>query len=326
MKLIDEVDVKMALEKGTSDLKIIHKRILDLYDELIEVDSVIRSVAMKSPKYGNIGGGVGGIKKDLADIMLRHEQTARARGIELREEMYRLTEEEESINRIQACFRALQDKEYLYLDRLYVQHTPYKIVESESGVSHKTFERTRAGAVNRIITLYNSDLSNQEIIRQSKRKERLKEKSRKFDYLTQEGVASINLFDEYVQIWDEDSNFVGDYDWFYFAAAIHRMWNGVSLEKMQEKQIEARMNPPEELSGSTSSEEEKIEPENVIIAEQESLSFSIWDHSLIKKQLEIAENYLNEMKKPNVETPAVMALEQEALVLGLRVLLQQAEE
>lgn len=80
MKLIDEVDVKMALEKGTSDLKIIHKRILDLYDELIEVDSVIRSVAMKSPKYGNIGGGVGGIKKDLADIMLRHEQTARARG------------------------------------------------------------------------------------------------------------------------------------------------------------------------------------------------------------------------------------------------------
>lgn len=157
-------------------------------------------------------------------------------------------------------------------------------------------------------------------------KERLKEKSRKFDYLTQEGVASINLFDEYVQIWDEDSNFVGDYDWFYFAAAIHRMWNGVSLEKMQEKQIEARMNPPEELSGSTSSEEEKIEPENVIIAEQESLSFSIWDHSLIKKQLEIAENYLNEMKKPNVETPAVMALEQEALVLGLRVLLQQAEE
>lgn len=157
-------------------------------------------------------------------------------------------------------------------------------------------------------------------------KERLKEKSRKFDYLTQEGVASINLFDEYVQIWDEDSNFVGDYDWFYFAAAIHRMWNGVSLEKMQEKQIEARMNPPEELSGSTSSEEEKIEPENVIIAEQESLSFSIWDHSLIKKQLEIAENYLNEMKKPNVETPAVMALEQEALVLGLRVLLKQAEE
>lgn len=176
MKLIDEVDVKMALEKGTSDLKIIHKRILDLYDELIGVDSVIRSVAMKSPKYGNIGGGVGGIKKDLADIMLRHEQTARARGIELREEMYRLTEEEESINRIQACFRALQDKEYLYLDRLYVQHTPYKIVESESGVSHKTFERTRAGAVNRIITLYNSDLSNQEIIRQSKRKQRKKKK------------------------------------------------------------------------------------------------------------------------------------------------------
>ena len=134
------------------------------------------------------------------------------------------------------------------------------------------------------------------------------------------------MFDEYVQIWDEDSNFVGDYDWFYFAAAIHRMWNDVSLEKMQEKQIEARMNPPEELSGSTSSEEEKIEPENVIIAEQESLSFSIWDPSLIKKQLEIAENYLHEMKKPNVETPAVMALEQEALVLGLRVLLQQAEE
>ena len=89
--------------------------------------------------------------------------------------MYRLTEEEESINRIQACFRALKIKIFV-LDRLYVQHTPYKIVESESGVSHKTFERTRAGAVNRIITLYNSDLSNQEIIRQSKRKQRKKKK------------------------------------------------------------------------------------------------------------------------------------------------------
>lgn len=46
-----------------------------------------------------------------------------------------------------------------------------------------------------------------------------------------ESVASINLFDDYIQLWDEDSCCMGNFDWFYLAAAIQGMWQEVSLER-----------------------------------------------------------------------------------------------
>ena len=50
------------------------------------------------------------------------------------------------------------------------------------------------------------------------------------------GTAHINLFDDYVQIWDEKGECLGDFDWFYLAASIQSMWNDVSFEKVQEVQ------------------------------------------------------------------------------------------
>lgn len=52
---------------------------------------------------------------------------------------------------------------------------------------------------------------------------------------TEKGTAHINLFDDYVQLWDEKNNHLGDYDWFYLAASIQSMWNVVSLERAQEE-------------------------------------------------------------------------------------------
>lgn len=43
-------------------------------------------------------------------------------------------------------------------------------------------------------------------------------------------VAHIDMFDGYVQLWDGNGNHMGDFDWFYLAASIQRMWNAVSLE------------------------------------------------------------------------------------------------
>ena len=54
---------------------------------------------------------------------------------------------------------------------------------------------------------------------------------------TENGLASINLFDDYVQIWDENYECIGEFEWFYLAAAIQAMWNNVSLEMAQEVQI-----------------------------------------------------------------------------------------
>lgn len=55
-------------------------------------------------------------------------------------------------------------------------------------------------------------------------------------FVTDGGTAHINLFDDYVQLWDERSVCLGDFDWFYFASAIQRMWNIVAMENAQKKQ------------------------------------------------------------------------------------------
>lgn len=59
---------------------------------------------------------------------------------------------------------------------------------------------------------------------------------RYWHFPTENGFASINLFDDYVQLLDEDYEHIGDFEWFYLAAAIQSMWNHVSLEKAQEAQ------------------------------------------------------------------------------------------
>ena len=68
-------------------------------------------------------------------------------------------------------------------------------------------------------------------------KRRLGKDHRYWHFPTENGLASINLFDDYVQIWDENYECIGEFEWFYLAAAIQAMWNNVSLEMAQEVQI-----------------------------------------------------------------------------------------
>ncbi len=76
-------------------------------------------------------------------------------------------------------------------------------------------------------------------------KKKLEGQSRFRYFATKAGVAHINLFDECVQIWDENSRCIGDYDWFYLAAAIQSQWNVVSLEKAKEKMQKETSQPQE---------------------------------------------------------------------------------
>lgn len=164
---IREEDVKRALRNGFEELEEIHKRILALYDELVNTKSLIQSIALKSPQFGNTGGG--SLQRDLTEIMLKHEKLTRQREIEIREELRSLTEEEETVNRIKVCFEELRGKEYSYLYELYVRCNPYKVVERESGVSHRTFEKVRRSGIRKIIQLYESNYCNQDIIRKNYR-------------------------------------------------------------------------------------------------------------------------------------------------------------
>ena len=162
MQEILEKDVKYALEHGVEELKLIHKRILELYIELGDTEAMIRSTSMKSSKYGFVSGG--GAKWDLSDLLQKHEVLQKQREIEIKEQIWRLTDEEAMINRIRTCYQTLRGEEYNFLQKLYVQKKPYKSVEKDSGVSHRTFEKIRKTAMRKVISLFESNYSNQEII------------------------------------------------------------------------------------------------------------------------------------------------------------------
>ena len=66
-------------------------------------------------------------------------------------------------------------------------------------------------------------------------KKKLEGKSRTFYFSTDKGSGHVNLFDDCVQVWNENNDCIGDFDWFYLAAAIQSMWNEVILEKAEKK-------------------------------------------------------------------------------------------
>lgn len=70
-------------------------------------------------------------------------------------------------------------------------------------------------------------------------KKKLGKDRRCWHFSTEKGVASINLFDDCVQVWDEGNECIGDFDWFYLAAAIQSMWNIVAMENAQKSQHES---------------------------------------------------------------------------------------
>lgn len=59
---------------------------------------------------------------------------------------------------------------------------------------------------------------------------------RTWHFATDNGTAHINMFDDYVQMWDENDMYIGDFDWFYLAAALQAMWNIVAMENAERKQ------------------------------------------------------------------------------------------
>ena len=63
-------------------------------------------------------------------------------------------------------------------------------------------------------------------------------RSRTHYFEIREKSAFINLFDDYIQVFSVNRDYLGDYDWFYLAAAIQSMWNVVAIEEAQQKNEE----------------------------------------------------------------------------------------
>lgn len=130
----------------------------------------------------------------------------------------------------------------------YPEILPEEVQEKKETILKKPSEREREYlkllAQHLIKSMYSwflEDYTNR-VLMVSKSPEEIKRKlginHRTRYFSTEKGVAHANLFDNYVQIWDEKSNYIGDYDWFYLAAAIQSMWNEVVLEKVTKTAVE----------------------------------------------------------------------------------------
>lgn len=163
---MNEEYIKKLLIRSNGRLGEIHSRVYGLYKELQKADDLLESIVLRGNEFDTLG--IKPTRSKAPDMLLmldKHKELAEERSKEIRLEMWQLTDEQESINRIWACFQALDGKEYEYLEQLYVKNRPYKSVEAESGVSHGTFEKTRKRAIKRVLQLYESEMSNMQIIK-----------------------------------------------------------------------------------------------------------------------------------------------------------------
>lgn len=137
----------------------------------------------------------------------------------------------------------------------------------------------------------------------------------------QGGAAHINLFPEYIQIWDGAGKCLGNAEWFYLCESIQGMWNEVALEaaaKTQQILSECCENSnEEELEEIATSQQEEPEEER-----------ELTDMELLREMLEKEKGYLEEMIKVNEVEPLPENLirKKKILVGALARMLHDLEE
>lgn len=192
-------------------------------------------------------------------------------------------------------------------------------------------------------TWMKEDFSNR-VLRVDKSPEELKRKlgnDRTRWFATDKGTAHINMFDDYVQLLDEDSGYMGDYEWFYLAAAIQRMWNVVALEaaeKKRKRELEEQKEEPEteiapaqtETTPEVVADAKDIKTENLSMNNLSiQINTDVWPGNLsdipVPSELFIRE-YLEEEEKMLRDylecggLPKRTILQQQLKVAGLRIL------
>lgn len=107
MTKMTEDRVKNILRFRNSKLKIYIKNDFPLR-RCNDTDSVLETVALPAQ---NISGmpGARGEHKDLGNVLINYQNELYRRNAEIREMMWALSQEEQSINRVWACFHVLEE-------------------------------------------------------------------------------------------------------------------------------------------------------------------------------------------------------------------------
>lgn len=161
---MDSEKIKDVLRHHSELTQQIHKQVIDIRKKIDEVQQ--QSIEMASyPKIDLSQEGRGsGTHKDLADVYLKYQNLINEQEEELAAEMYVLTIHAEGIHRLYLCFQTLTGEEHDIIDRLYVKGELYRTVEQDIGLNHRIFEETRKQAIRDIQRLYESDLTNEQIV------------------------------------------------------------------------------------------------------------------------------------------------------------------
>lgn len=165
-------------------------------------------------------------------------------------------------------------------------------------------------------------------------KKKIAGQSRKWHFSTGTGVASINLFDEYVQIWNEKAERIGNFDWFYLAKSIQSMWNAVALEETKKSCQPAAETPDkkqqEDHTGKTTEMVKDIVNTDLPAAWPEKLKDipipSTGDLSIYLQKQEDLLKQMTEVEKEEAGFPELVIKKQQMLVAGLRILKNIVED
>lgn len=178
MTKMTEDRVKNILRFRNSKLKNIHQKMISLYEDANDTDSVLETVALPAQ---NISGmpGARGEHKDLGNVLLNYQNELYRRNAEIREMMWALSQEEQSINRVWACFHVLEEPYYDIIRRLYVVGELYQTVEHESGLTHSYFDKKRMEGLQLIIEYYESGESISNLMYKYRNKKKSSKKEKK---------------------------------------------------------------------------------------------------------------------------------------------------
>lgn len=165
-------------------------------------------------------------------------------------------------------------------------------------------------------------------------KKKIAGQSREWHFSTGTGVASINLFDEYVQIWNEKAERIGNFDWFYLAKSIQSMWNAVALEETKKSCQLAAETPDkkqqEDHTGETTEMVKDIVNTDLPAAWPEKLKDipipSTGDLSIYLQKQEDLLKRMTEVEKEEAGFPELVIKKQQMLVAGLRILKNLVED
>lgn len=179
MRMIDTDWIKKVLGSRKNLQEDIHKKMLSLYEELNDADERIRSASL--PETGNFYGK-SNRHRDLMDVLMKEKNIYRQQEQEIREIMWKLTEDLESMNRIWICYQMLGSPAHEIIREIYVEKKLYSMVEKNMGMNHRIFEETRKAAMEQILKLYHSPLCNKDIIKMGQQQEIVSRKPPQTDY------------------------------------------------------------------------------------------------------------------------------------------------